>query len=696
MKKTKLLLLITAAALCMTACSFNALDDKHQKVSRALNAVENSINKEEKNKSKAPLLLGDDFSDLNNDFANASHDERLEEQLRYDTPPFIQFKYMKAIYDRLGNSCDFGNAYAYDLTGTGYIDFETGFKDKEKKEENKFTYVFNLSISLNIDENDLITANVGMQIELNHKNEKLHNYKYVRMELNYDFSKNNDNYELALYDEGREGELAYLHCDYGYEYNYVKVQNNEIEDWKKFRYEADEVIKKDDSHATLDSYINAGVSITTDNNRWYKNKTLYRVDSNTEEALDIAKKLFANHGLNSNEIGTDAFFNKEKTSSSAIKDIYEESSKQYGDDLIYSIIGRNDSGKPEDSKAWPRDVVNQFTGIDGIVFSSNDSYQYEYSIEENEGTPALTINAINASHEDFISFMDVLVTQYDFISSGETLGIYTLIRSEMDGTALIAAIVPGQKSIIFMKGTSEPGASYYGKVEIPGAYNFEGYFSGYQLDYFSNEKDIASVLNNHSFDGSYFLGKINAEASLKVTVNIDEDATKEAGVKSVEELAEKEFNGYINQYYSWKVLEENRLYYLTESSNSESLIFIEPIPQIGTMNIILIKFTEPVIDDYFTPHEDGGDDYSESSEGEPVNAIIHLYVYEGDNLVIENDIEALMDTPYVMYLPPELRDAINKENAIASYDPQGKKVFNKSDTIQQEESDVYIFIKENY
>ena len=186
----------------------------------------------------APLLKlmansvnSDDISTIYN--AMSVEKETSSPSFEYDEPPMIQFQYLKALYEEVGEDFAFGTKYTYNLTGSVYYDFE----NRVETESAEFLqqYSFDLSIKINIDDNDLISAIVGFDITYTNGGISRNQKRYTEFILDYDMNETSPTYELTMIDI--DDLLSFESDDEKYisaEYDYVNVEKNTIKEWRKF------------------------------------------------------------------------------------------------------------------------------------------------------------------------------------------------------------------------------------------------------------------------------------------------------------------------------------------------------------------------------------------------------------------------------------------------------------------------------
>ena len=543
-----LFILFVTSLLTLTGCGGNNSTNlnKYQKVSKAFEAIGRTLDLRSSSGArslmpKRAIDIHGNMSNFETYFAGADTSEKIEDQIDLNTPPLSQFQYLKIIYETIGSSYSFDTKYSHTVTGDVYIDFETGYKDKDQSEANKYNFAFDFSIYINIDEDDLITADVGMDITLTQGSESYKYYKYALLILDYDFKQSDDNYELALYDYGEDKDLAYLHCDYGYEYDYCLVSHNKLTEWRKLRYEADRKMFKDATHPTLDSYINEGAVITADNQRWYKNNVLKTIYSKSPQSLAVAKETYSSFGLNNTDLNPEGFFAKTSTDSSAIQTIYDQASRQYGDGLIYHIIAEEEDDDPSD-RGWPVDDIKQITGMDSITFSDRDAVTFEHYRDDKDGeSNAVVITVKGANAGEYAQFEYVLTETYGFTRQEDQQGFHIFMLVFIDNTILSVYVSSSTNTIVFQRYFGGGGSQgLYEPIELENMITYDLPYNTYYQSYFSVEKEVFEVLSKKFNDnniGKIFTNKIDVQKSQKVVFAISEKEIEYVGkeTKSVKD-----------------------------------------------------------------------------------------------------------------------------------------------------------------
>ncbi len=385
MKKINLFVttLVGILGISLIGCSPKLPTTQYEKVKFAFNGVEKSF--KNKKTSKGAILLpkaklgGSNISHgldvIYSYFRDDDIQDNFLEEVEYNQPPMVQFQYLKKVLEKVGSGYEFGNKYYDTINGEMYFDVETGFK--REGEQYKYNYTFTLGMDINIDDNDLITADISFDIKLNKGNEEYNTKWYVAIELDYDMANNSPNYQMTMVTENDERELPF-YGRYTYEYDYVEVKDNSIKEWRKFCMDNDHRLVKDSTHTNFNSYVEEGCEYKVDACSWYKDGVFHknkRTRAQGDEAKAVGEALFTDLGLNANEIDADKFFNKQGTQNSVIKTCYQEFNKIAKEDIIYDLVCKEegDHGEIEKQPAGIRAMNGDFSGW-------GDNYQVPGSV----------------------------------------------------------------------------------------------------------------------------------------------------------------------------------------------------------------------------------------------------------------------------------------------------------------------------
>lgn len=364
--------LVGAFTIGLIGCAPKLPTTNYEKVKFAFNGVEKSFkNKKASNKAlvvlpKSKIGGSNPSGALDTIFNLYTEEDKRDDfldDISYNEPPMIQFQYIKKVLEKVGNGYEFNKKYYDTITGEMYLDIETGLK-QDNKDEYKYNYTFILGMNINIDDTDLITADVSFDINLSKGNDTYKTKWYVGIELDYDMTNNSPNYTMTMVTENDERELPYYNR-YTYEYDYVEVKDSSINEWRKFCMDNDYRLYKDDNHQDFNAYINEGCKYKVDACSWFKNGTYYKskkVRQEGETALTIANALFKDLGLNANEINADTFFDKEGAQNSVIKTCYSEFSKIAKEDIIYDLVCKDEDHDEDKVATSIRALNSDLTG----------------------------------------------------------------------------------------------------------------------------------------------------------------------------------------------------------------------------------------------------------------------------------------------------------------------------------------------
>ena len=386
MKKRSLFVIILLFS-SLTGCnSYKVPTNNYEKVKTAFNGVEKSFKKISSKKSLiqnsglSPRYKNMDngLSSLFGFFTSDDIKGHTVEDLSYNEPPMIQFQYLKAVFDKVGEGYQFGTKYYDNITGDIYVDFATGFKDETKKAENKYGYNFELAIDIDIDSNSLINADVSFDINLTKASDNSHYYTkwYVNLLLDYNMEESSPNYTLAMYTENDEITLPY-YDRFTYEYDYVDVKDNKIDEWQKFCMHSSLRLIKDSNHSSFTDYIDKDqITYKVDYPKWFKNNNYYKLTQmSNNRQREVGNILFNDLGLNANDINADVFFNKAKTNNAVLKEMYNKFTEIAKEEIIYDLVCRDEDDAEQNQVDQIAGIRAMFadgqTGADNISVSNS-------------------------------------------------------------------------------------------------------------------------------------------------------------------------------------------------------------------------------------------------------------------------------------------------------------------------------------
>jgi len=329
----------------------------YQKVQFAFNGVEKSLKRvgektsaDLDSRAVQRLLTGqtpDPLSVIGSIYTSGDSQGDVIDELEYDQPPMIQFQCLKAVFDNVGEGFQFGVKHYNSMTGEVFVDPETGrdmngISLDDTRNQYKYDYTFRLDLKIDVGENDLITADVSFGIRLARESEEINTNWYVRLILDYDMTSETPIYKLTMWTANDERELACI-AGYVYEYDFVDMKANGINEWRKFVLQSDTELKRDGAHPDFASYRNAGVEFRADTCKWYKDNNLKKITRHTEEKDATLAEAFFAFGLNATDIDKNALLSiSADVKTDAIKTVYDEFGRVFGKDVIYSLVTKKE------------------------------------------------------------------------------------------------------------------------------------------------------------------------------------------------------------------------------------------------------------------------------------------------------------------------------------------------------------------
>ena len=564
MKKITIILLVLAITFALVvglvACKEDddtVTDSSLSKVQKAFDGVERSMQSVStaKNVNKgiklASMSQSDALSAIWNAYVSGDKQASASAEIKYDEPPMQQFRYLKAIFEEMGNDYELGTKYSYDITGQIYMDMETGYRVEStaaNAEACRYDYVFTFSMSVIMNDDDSIFSEVGFNISLTQGNKNYKTAWYVSFDLDYDFNENQPTYTLAMYTDNKEGELAFLNRVQGYEYDYVQVEKGAIKEWRKFGLETEKEIVFSGKYSSFEDYIAEGMAYNTDTCKWLKNGDFYKVTQYNAEKTRARAICFADGlGMNSTDIKSAAFFGKESKQNEMIRTFYQRICREYGDDIIYDLVcKKEDSGKNGGSQAWDATVPQDVKEVLPTFYSQNGTFRLTPSANSENG---LVIEVTGASHDDYERFKGAL--QSDGFTATEQEGAYF----KEDGERVYVVMVDEANCIVtFFVGARNSS------IEIKYGYAYDREYKSYETSSVSsydleNEIEAASsgTITGKELNGMFAGEKYTI--TLNYTDNIDATA---------ELFAQAQASAYKGKYVSWRQMCDSSVNYTTQ------------------------------------------------------------------------------------------------------------------------------------
>ena len=345
--------ILSILSIGLFSCSQKLPENDYEKVKFAFDGVEKSFQNQEtgsKNKRLNSFIIDDSaLSTIKGVYGQSDNQGDVIDDLEYNQPPMIQFQCLKKVFESIGSSFTFNEKYYDTIEGDCYIDMDTGKKGTEE-EMYQYHYEFVLAMLIHINENDLIHSDISFNITVRNSENSYNTKWYVSMDLIYDMNNFTPNYNLTMLTNNDQGDLPYKQ-DYVYEYDYVDVKEDKINEWRKFCFETDRKIDKDSNHQTFDTYIDEGVSFNTDTCKWYYDKSLYKITRNTDAKSKTLANAFFKLGLNNTNIDGTQFINASGNQNNAIKNMYQEFSRLYKEDIIYSLMTKEEHHQNNNAEA---------------------------------------------------------------------------------------------------------------------------------------------------------------------------------------------------------------------------------------------------------------------------------------------------------------------------------------------------------
>ena len=373
---------------CKSKSKYKTPTNPYDKVSVALNGVEKSFanykvderdNASSKKSRTGKRVAQSDSSGALTEIAKLyqSYDSLGDkvDELDYSKPPMVQIRCIKRFFETIGQGYSFGAKFSDSVSGVVYFDPSTGDK-KSEDATYKYDYNFTASLSLNINDSDLITGDIAFKIDLHQGNDiTLQTNWYTTFTLDYEMAVESPTYTLSIFTENLETDLTYL--DYGntYEYDYVDMKAGRVNEWRKFCYEVNKRMVKDENHATFADYVaEPDFKSQIGSSKWYKNADLRKITHpNTARTNGFIAALFDKFGLNSTDINSAAFTSKGSIANTTIRKVYNEFSTILGQDAVYSVITGNEGHKQQKVKSSMKVMNDEFKEVSDIVSLSTDT-----------------------------------------------------------------------------------------------------------------------------------------------------------------------------------------------------------------------------------------------------------------------------------------------------------------------------------
>ena len=400
MKRIKTLLgfvFLLFGAIILASCGDKNKDDvklpenNYEKVTFAFNGVEKSLkNKSTKLKSQNNLNALTNISQDTLDviFSKMEETSGSNPKIEYNETPLIQFQYLKSAYEKFGEKLTFNTKYSYDFEGDIYYDFDTDEKVNNNDNNYKHHYNFTFSMLINIDDNDLITSSVGMDVTFTHDDISRHEYMYVDLELDYNMNQASPSFKFLLKDITdilsfpEDEQMATC------EYNYIDVDNNNVKEYRKFGVA---------SKQSLDEYQNDDFTYKYNALSAYKNNKEYKLTNPFTKDINLKEAVISGLGLKDSFASYKSYFNNQGTSSDELREVIDNFNRAYGSDFVYSVAT---SGKDEEWEGHEEEVHhNQFISLRDENEQESESFQTDNDFQFKDIMNGKHINLYQDNYE---------------------------------------------------------------------------------------------------------------------------------------------------------------------------------------------------------------------------------------------------------------------------------------------------------
>ena len=268
----------------------------------------------------------DDLSTIYN--AMSVEKETADPSFEYDEPPMIQFRYLKAMLEEVGEDFAFGTKYTYTLTGEIYYDFDR--RTAPQSEEYRTRYSLDISVKIDIDGNDLITAEVGFDVTYSQNDESRHQQRYSAFVLDYDMNDASPTYTLAMTDiddllDYRNENEKYISA----EYDYVNVEKNSIREWRKFGVCSPEPLSNDQNDDFAYKY-----SVL----RAYRDNKVYHLQNAFLKDPALKTAVLNGTGLLDEAASFKRFYAEQGTENGKIRTVVDRFNEILGKDIVNSFV----------------------------------------------------------------------------------------------------------------------------------------------------------------------------------------------------------------------------------------------------------------------------------------------------------------------------------------------------------------------
>ena len=340
-KKHSLLIPIISFSL-LTGCE--AITRKEltvETVKDTFNVVDNSLNFLDVDATNYQTNVGFGYTDIFEQFTGQDYVGSYPRDFNYNDEPFLQFRYIKGILDSKGDNFIFGKKYYDTQPKDVYFDFSTETKSVNATNlvvcssvigadirVNNFNQIFSNVVFLNS-----YTLSNGFSFTTN---------RYVNFMIDYDYSTEEPSFLFKAYTRNDELEAPYVGY-ITYQYDYIRVVNGFLVEYRKFNIEVNKELAPDEYHSSFDDYIKEGIAYRVDAVKWFVDGTYYVSKYMTETKQKTVGNVLFNLGMFEPFAYAEFLTTYDDRESVTTSSIYRTVSNYYGDDLQYAFLTKNQS-----------------------------------------------------------------------------------------------------------------------------------------------------------------------------------------------------------------------------------------------------------------------------------------------------------------------------------------------------------------
>lgn len=217
----------------------------------------------------------------------------------------LQFLLIKNFYEKVGENFEFSKIYTEQISGDVYYDFKNGVVDTEKKDENKYSCSFSISLKIIFNHYEpgdpIISSTLGGNIQnylsvgakFDNGSELISKNFISVNDISYSFDSDNINYNF--YTTRRMFNLTdpYTEHEYLYSYDFASVEESNLKEWRRFNISSDNQVNFE---TTYDSAKENGMVLYPGEALRYINNSLFELkEFSDEDAETFAETMYGFH-----------------------------------------------------------------------------------------------------------------------------------------------------------------------------------------------------------------------------------------------------------------------------------------------------------------------------------------------------------------------------------------------------------------